>query len=106
MLHKVARRILSCSTFLVLATGTAIATPAPATAPLVKSIVSDAVTVSLTRDRPGALTNARDFGPLANRTILSHLRLTLKRSPASQAALDRLAHDQYTRGTAAYHQWL
>lgn len=106
MLHRVARRILSCSTFLILATGTAIATPLPAAAPLVKGVVSDAVSVPLTRDRPGALASARDFGPLASHAILSNIRLTLKRSPASQAALDRLTHDQYTRGTAAYRKWL
>jgi subtilase family serine protease len=75
-------------------------------APLITAPVDDAATIPLSRDLPGALAASRDTGVLDGATALPHIRLALKRPPALQAAFDALTHDQYTRGSARYHQWL
>ena len=54
-----------------------------------------------------ALANARnDRGAAPDETQLDRVHLVLKRSPAQEAALQKLIADMHTPGTASYHKWL
>jgi subtilase family serine protease len=79
---------------------------APRSSATLHGAASGAATVTLPRDVPGALATSRDQGELNPATTLPHVRLALTRPADRQAALDRLAHDQVTRGTPSYHRWL
>jgi subtilase family serine protease len=79
---------------------------APASRPMITGAVDDSATMALPRDVPGALAASRDQGRIDDAVALPHIRLTLKRSPEAQEALDTLTHDQHVRGSAAFHQWL
>ena len=49
---------------------------------------------------------AFDRGPAANSLQMDQMLLVLQRSPAQQAALDRLLAAQQDKASATYHQWL
>ncbi|HKQ86346.1 MAG TPA: S53 family peptidase [Candidatus Acidoferrales bacterium] len=50
--------------------------------------------------------SAFDRGPAANSLQMDEMLLVLQRSPAQQAALDRLLAAQQDRTSPSYHQWL
>jgi subtilase family serine protease len=100
------RSALACATVLSGVAGAAMAAPLPVATPLVKDTVDDSITLTLPRDRPGALARATDRGVLDAATALPHIRLTLTRPASLQAALDRLTHDQHVKGSADFHRWL
>jgi pseudomonalisin len=75
-------------------------------APLITGTATDSSTVVLPGDLSHAVRVAKDEGIVAAATALPHIRLELKRPAALQAALDRLVHDQQTKGSARYHHWL
>jgi subtilase family serine protease len=82
------------------------AVPAVAATPLVTGAVDDSATVTLANERPVALHNVVDSGALPDSHMLQHVTLVLKRSPAQQAAFDKLVADQLNPKSASYHQWL
>lgn len=49
---------------------------------------------------------ANDRGPAPDGMQLQRIQLLLRRSPARQAALERLIAQMHTPGSAQYHQWL
>ena len=100
------RSILFRAVFITSTLGATLAASPRGPAPLVRAAVSDAATVVLARDRPSALDTAIDEGALDDRVLLAHIRLELTRPARERAAFDTLTHDQYVRGTAAYHRWL
>jgi len=106
MLQALTRGALLCATVLSTTAGTAWAASLPAPLPLVRDAVDDSVALTLTRDLPGALPRTHDAGAVDDATALPHIRLTLKRPAALQAALDKLVHDQQVRGSADFHHWL
>ena len=79
---------------------------APIAVPMVTASVDDGSVVVLAGNHAAAIAAATDAGALDAAHVVPHVILALKRSPASQAAFDRLVADQQTRGTANYHQWL
>jgi subtilase family serine protease len=79
---------------------------APIAVPMVTASVDDNSVVALAGNHAAAIAVATDAGAVDATHVLSHVILTLKRSPASQAALDRLVTEQQTRGAANYHHWL
>ena len=106
MLNRHCKRVLMGATILQALAGAASAASLPAASPLVTGNVDDSVTVTMTRDLPGALAHASDAGVLDGNTLLGHIRLQLRRPPALQAALDTLTRNQTIRGSADYHKWL
>jgi subtilase family serine protease len=95
-----------CATLLSGLAGAAGAATLPTATPLVKEAVDDSVTLTLSRDLPGALAATRDAGALDDSTALPHIRLELKRPAALQAALDTLTRNQHVRGSADFRRWL
>ena len=82
------------------------AVPAVAATPLVTGTVDDSATVTLANERPVTLHNVVDSGALPDSHMLQHVTLVLKRSPAQQAAFDKLVADQLNPQSPSYHQWL
>ena len=106
MLDAFSRRVLLCATLMASLAGVARAAPISAATPVVRDVVDDAVTVTLTRDRPGALSTSSDEGALNDNVLLPHVHLALTRPTARQTALDTLVRDQQVRGATNFHHWL
>jgi len=75
-------------------------------APLVKGPVDPSVTVAVTGEKSAYLPYVTDHGPLAASQTLAHVQVVLKRPPAMQAKLDKLAVDQLDKTSPDYHHWL
>ena len=99
------RHLLLCASMFTAVSGAALAS-APAARPMITGAVDDAATMALPHDVPGALAASRDQGRIDDAVALPHIRLTLKRSPEAQEALDTLTRNQHVRGAAEFHQWL
>lgn len=78
----------------------------PAAVPQVTASVDESVLTALPGDRPAVLAHAQVQGALDENHVLTHVIVGLKRSPAMQAAFDKLTHDQMRPGTADYHNWI
>ena len=78
----------------------------PATAPLVTGVVNDQQRTALSGNHASAIAVAKDRGAVDQAHVFQHVKLQLKRSPAMQAAFDRLVADQQIRGNPNYHRWL
>jgi subtilase family serine protease len=79
---------------------------APTTAPLVTGVVNDQQRTILSGNHASATAVAKDMGAADSAHVFQHVTLQLKRSPAMQAAFDRLVSDQQTRGNPNFHRWL
>jgi len=75
-------------------------------APLISAAIDDKVTIAVTGETSPLLAHAQDRGALPDTQALGHIMLVLKRSPAMQAAFDKLVHDQLDRSSPLYRQWL
>jgi subtilase family serine protease len=80
--------------------------PLPATLPLITGAVDETSLTTLAGDHPAAIARVEDHGALDSARVLSHVMVILKRPPALQAALDKLAHEQLTKGSPNYQNWL
>lgn len=79
---------------------------APATSPLVTGVVNDQQRTTLSGNHASATAVAKDRGAVDQAHVFQNVKLQLKRSPAMQAAFDRLVADQQTRGNPNFHHWL
>jgi subtilase family serine protease len=79
---------------------------APAAVPQVTGQVNDTSVLVLPGNHAPVAAVAMDRGAVDAAHALPHVTLTLKRSPAMQAAFDALVASQQTRGAADYHHWL
>jgi subtilase family serine protease len=79
---------------------------AASASPLITASIDDNVTVAVTGEASPLLAHAQDHGVLPDTQLLPHIMLVLKRSPAMQAAFDKLVHDQLDRSSPLYRQWL
>jgi subtilase family serine protease len=81
------------------------ATSASPTPLIATPIDPSQVTVLRGNTRPEA-NAANDAGAVADSLPLNHLLLQMKRSPASEAALDQLIQDLHDPHSSSFHQWL
>jgi subtilase family serine protease len=73
---------------------------------MVTANVDENAMIALSGNHAPAAAVATDAGTVEASHALSHVILSLKRSPAMQAAFDRLVANQQIRGSADYHHWL
>jgi Pro-kumamolisin, activation domain/Bacterial Ig-like domain (group 3) len=77
-----------------------------APAPLITQAVDDTRLVELKGNVHPAVRTATDLGPASDSLMLHRMMLVLKRSPAQQAALNKLADSQKNLNSPQYHKWL
>ncbi len=75
-------------------------------APLITTAVDDAITTPVAGELSPLVSRAKDAGALADSRLLPHATLVLNRSPAMQAAFDKLVRDQQDRNSPSFHKWL
>ncbi len=75
-------------------------------APLVTGPVDPSVTVAVTGEKSIYLPYVTDNGAMKASETLAHVQVVLKRPPAMQAKLDKLAIDQLDKTSPDYHKWL
>jgi hypothetical protein len=81
-------------------------TSSTAPAPLITQAIDDTRLVELTGNVHPAVRTATDLGPASDSLMLHRMMLVLKRSPAQQAALNKLADSQKNPNSPQYHKWL
>ena len=72
----------------------------------VTTVVDAGKRVALPTRRAPWVSAANDQGPVANDLPLTHLAVTLKRSPERQQAFEQLLREQQDPASANYHHWL
>ncbi|HZB89279.1 MAG TPA: Ig-like domain repeat protein [Terracidiphilus sp.] len=77
-----------------------------APAPLITRPIDDTRLVELKGNVHPAVRTATDLGPASDTLVLRRMILLLKRSPAQQAALDKLVDSQKNPNSPQYHKWL
>jgi len=83
-------------------TGTSRTAPAP----LVTQAIDETRLVELAGNVHPAVQAAADLGAASDSLMLDRMILVLRRSPAQQAALDKLADSQKNANSPQYHKWL
>jgi len=81
-------------------------TSSTAPAPLITQPIDDTRLVELKGNVHPAVRTATDLGPASDSLMLHRMILLLRRSPAQQAALNKLADSQKNSNSPQYHQWL
>jgi hypothetical protein len=81
-------------------------TSSTAPAPLIKQAIDETRLVELKGNVHPAVRTATDLGPASDSLMLHRMMLLLKRSPAQQAALNKLADSQKNPHSPQYHKWL
>ena len=83
-------------------TGTSRTAPAP----LITQAIDETRLVELAGNVHPAVQAAADLGAASDSLMLDRMILVLRRSPAQQAALDKLADSQKNANSPQYHKWL
>jgi subtilase family serine protease len=102
------KRVLLCATILTGAAVPALASvpSTPAAEALVRAPIDDTNVITVRGELSALVASSKDLGAVDDRLALPHMQLILKRSPARQAALDKLVSDQLKSGTAVFHKWV
>jgi subtilase family serine protease len=101
------KNTLLCATMLAAAAPAWADIPAPpAAVTLVTGAVDETRTVAFPGDLSSAVARSNDGGEVDGSLPLPSIRMTLKRPPALQEALDTLTRNQHIRGSAEFRQWL
>jgi subtilase family serine protease len=91
---------------LLLATFSAAPPATAAGARLVQRAIDETRLATLSQTRPRGALGAQDAGAIADDTALDGVHVVLRRTAASQAALDALTAAQLEPASPAYHHWL
>ncbi len=97
--------VVSVAIILCFALGRALGQSSTVSSRITAAIDESKLTVLHGNTHPFAR-SAYDRGPAADSLQMDRMFLVLQRSPAQQAALDRLLASQQNKSSAAYHQWL
>jgi subtilase family serine protease len=85
---------------------TAPANSPPPQMPQITQPVNDSVRVQLTGNTDSTLVSGADLGAVADSLPMDHMWLQLRRSPASEQALDQLIDALHDPKSPSFHQWL
>jgi hypothetical protein len=81
-------------------------TSSTAPAPLITQTIDETRLVELKGNVHPAVHTATDLGAASDSLMLHRMMLVLRRSPAQQAALNKLADSQKNPNSPQYHKWL
>jgi len=99
-------RKLSLCLFATLASTSAFASLAQASAPQITAVVNESQRVTLPGNTRSEANAQNDRGLVSDRLALEHLQLLLHRPDAQEKALDGLINDMHNRNSSSYHKWL
>jgi subtilase family serine protease len=75
-------------------------------APVVTSPVDDAQTVTIAGNIRPEVNTGHDLGAMPDSTVIPHITLQLRRSPAQEAAARAYIDQLHDKASANYHRWL
>ena len=107
LFHGIGRLALACMAGVTLAwPALALVPETPGEVPLITTAIDDFDMLPVHGEISALVGVSKDLGQVPDSMPLPQLTLVLKRSPARQAALDRLVAAQLVRGNPAFRQWV